>query len=192
MVGSRSGPIRSEASRSAILAATVELLGERGYDHLTIEGIAARAGVGKQTIYRWWPSRGALVAECLLDGTLMPGSLTLPDTGDIRRDLTEWLGAVSALLQTPTGEGLLRSLIAAAAEHAEVGRRLREALTGSESVAGRLDRARGTTSNLRHDTDADAMAETLIGAVIVRALSREPIGAEDAAQLLAVILGPST
>ena len=44
---------------------------ERGYDHLTMEGIAATAGVGKQTVYRWWPSKGAVIAECLLEGKLL-------------------------------------------------------------------------------------------------------------------------
>ncbi|ORB81012.1 TetR/AcrR family transcriptional regulator, partial [Mycobacterium timonense] len=47
---------RSEKSRTAIVTATRELLLERGFDGLTIEAVAARAGVGKQTIYRWWPA----------------------------------------------------------------------------------------------------------------------------------------
>ena len=48
---------RSEKSRVAIVRATRDLLLERGFDKLSIEAVAARAGVGKQTIYRWWPSR---------------------------------------------------------------------------------------------------------------------------------------
>ena len=62
------GRRRSERSHEAILAATQRLLLERGYRELTIEGIAARAGVGKQTIYRWWPSKAALVLEAYLAG----------------------------------------------------------------------------------------------------------------------------
>jgi len=58
---------RSEKSRTAIVTATRELLLERGFDGLTIEAVAARAGVGKQTIYRWWPSRPALVADVMLE-----------------------------------------------------------------------------------------------------------------------------
>ncbi len=68
MALARSGPVRSEAARLAILDAAVALFAERGYDHLTIEGIARRAGVGKQTIYRWWSSKGDVIAEAILEG----------------------------------------------------------------------------------------------------------------------------
>lgn len=186
----RSGPVRSEASRQSILRATADLLSERGYDALTMEGIAARAGVGKQTIYRWWPSKGAVVAECLLEGMLLPSRLSLPNTGDVRRDLADWLGAIFDVLDSGQGEGLMRSLIAVAAENADVGRRLRSALSGSESVSGRLEAGIGSTPNLAPGAPVEELAEALIGAVILRALSREPIRAGDADRLLDAILGP--
>ena len=185
----RSGPVRSEAARQAILDAATLLLAERGYDHLTMEGIAATAGVGKQTIYRWWPSKGAVIAECLLEGKLLAGQLQLPDTGDIRRDLTVWLNEIFTLLETPQGESILRSLIAAAAEYAEVGRRLRDSLSGSESVSGRLLRSIGTVPNLPEGAPVEQLAEALIGAVLLRALSREPIQPGDAERLLDAVLG---
>ena len=75
---------RSESSHRAIVAATQELLVEVGYRELTIEGVAARAGVGKQTIYRWWPSRAALALEAYLGGSdtvLQPP----PDSGKCAR-----------------------------------------------------------------------------------------------------------
>ena len=185
----RSGPVRSEAARQAILRSAADQLAARGYDHLTIEGIAAGAGVGKQTIYRWWPSKGAVVAECLLEGTLLRGELTLPDTGDIRTDLCDWLGRIFGLLQQEEGEGILRALIAAAAEHAEVGQRLRDSLSGSQSLSGRLERAAGTTTNLPPDAPFEEVAEALIGAVLLRALSRAPIGPGDAERLVDAVLG---
>ena len=187
----RSGPVRSEAARLAILDAAAQLLAERGYDHLTMEGIASTAGVGKQTIYRWWPSKGAVVAECLLEGKLLDQRLALPDTGDIRRDLTDWLGEIFTLIESPQGEMILRSLIAAAAEHAEIGRRLRDSLSGSESVSGRLSRAIGTAPNLPEGAPVEQLAEALIGAVLLRALSRAPIQPGDAERLLDAVLGPA-
>ena len=54
---------RSGRAHAAILEATRELIVEVGYDGMSIEGIAGRAGVGKQTIYRWWPSKAALVLD---------------------------------------------------------------------------------------------------------------------------------
>jgi AcrR family transcriptional regulator len=56
---------RSARAHQAILTATTEMLTEVGYGALTIEGIAARAGVGKTTVYRWWPTKGALVIEAI-------------------------------------------------------------------------------------------------------------------------------
>ena len=58
-------PAAARRSRTAILDAALDLVGEVGYAKLTIEGIAARAGVGKQTIYRWWPSKGAVLLRRL-------------------------------------------------------------------------------------------------------------------------------
>ncbi len=58
---------RSERSRRAIYEAALALVAEEGYTRTTIEGIAARAGVGKQTIYRWWPSKSAVLLEAFLD-----------------------------------------------------------------------------------------------------------------------------
>lgn len=185
----RSGPIRSEPARQAVLAAAADLLVERGYDALTIEGIAARAGVGKQTIYRWWRSKGAVIAECLLEGKVLTGRLVVPDTGDVRRDLGGWLAAVFALLDGEHGEALLRSLVAAAAENAEVGRRLRDSLTVSGSVTERLRAAIGTTPNLSPGAPVEEIAEALIGAVIVRALSRDPLRDGDPERLLDAVLG---
>lgn len=58
---------RSERTRSAILAATWELCDTGGYANLTVDAIARRAGVGKQTIYRWWPSKAAVVVDTVLE-----------------------------------------------------------------------------------------------------------------------------
>ncbi|WP_431883149.1 TetR/AcrR family transcriptional regulator [Micromonospora gifhornensis] len=109
---------RNPRSRAAILAATRELLAEAGFRALTIEKIAARAGVGKQTIYRWWPSKGAVVFDALLalsetpegaeSGT--PGTVELPDTGDIDADLRTVLRATVAEFADPAFEAPLRAL----------------------------------------------------------------------------------
>ncbi|MET0133828.1 MAG: TetR/AcrR family transcriptional regulator [Kibdelosporangium sp.] len=104
---------RSEAARHAILTAALDLAGEVGYARLTIEGIAARAGAGKQTIYRWWPSKGAVLFDALLllgesDGSGEP--VELPDTGDLEADLKLVLRATVDELNDPRYSGPMRTL----------------------------------------------------------------------------------
>ncbi|MFE9749446.1 TetR/AcrR family transcriptional regulator [Saccharothrix saharensis] len=102
---------RSERSRVAILTATRELITEVGYAKLTIEAIAARAGVGKQTIYRWWPSKGAVVFDSLLALSESPdGGIELPDTGDVEADLKAVLRATAAEFADPAFEAPIRAL----------------------------------------------------------------------------------
>src|SRR5690349_3684757 len=100
---------RSEKSRTAIVTATRELLLERGFDGLTIEAVAARAGVGKQTIYRWWPTRPALVADVMLeDADKLLASVD--HTDDLSADLVAWVRRLAASLTTERGSAMLRIL----------------------------------------------------------------------------------
>jgi len=187
----RQGPVRSEAARVAILEATARLFQIRGYEHLTMEGIAAEAGVGKQTIYRWWPSRAALVADCLLEGRLFSERFNFPNTGDLRTDLVSWLGNVFGILEEPAGELLWRSLIAAATENEAVGRRLYESLGIGSSLVPRL-RAAVEASDLRADAPVEEIGEALMGALILRALSRLPTQPGSAERLVDAVLGDSS
>jgi AcrR family transcriptional regulator len=107
------GPTRrNEASRRAILAAAFELVQEVGYAKLSIEGIAARAGVGKQTIYRWWPSKGAVLFDAFLMLSEQPdgGEAALPDSGDLEADLKTVLRATIEELNDPRYDEPMRAL----------------------------------------------------------------------------------
>jgi AcrR family transcriptional regulator len=85
------GRRRNDKSHKAILQAALELLEQDGYRALTIEAIAARAGVGKQTIYRWWPSKAAVVLEAFTANAAM--QIPQPDTGSLRQDLQEFFAS---------------------------------------------------------------------------------------------------
>lgn len=182
----RSGPIRSQAARSAILDAAAALFAEQGYDLLTIEGIARRAGVGKQTIYRWWPSKGDVLAEAILERRLLGAQRELPDTGDARADIATWLSDLFTLRASPDGEGLLRSLVAAAAGSSETGRRLRTEILAAP-LMDRLAVAMGGAAGARLEAAADA----LVGGVTLRALSREDFGLDDMRTLVDTVVGPA-
>lgn len=88
----RPGRPRSEDRDRAIESAALDLLVEVGFDSMTIEGIAARAGVGKATVYRRWSGKAALVADAVQHRCLE--HVVAPDTGDVRADLTEVLRAL--------------------------------------------------------------------------------------------------
>lgn len=104
---------RSDRARRAILSATRDLVAEVGYARLSIEGIATAAGVGKQTIYRWWPSKAAVVFDTILeDSSQEEGSVTLPDTGDLESDLRIVLRGTVAALTDPANDRLQRAITA--------------------------------------------------------------------------------
>lgn len=187
MAEGRRGAPRSETARRAILDATTRLFASRGYDHLTIEGIAAEAGVGKQTIYRWWPSKGALVLECLLEGLLLPGAFDPPDTGDVRADLTTWLDRLLHFVDRPDNATLATSLVAAAAENEGVGRHLDEALGASSVLTARLQAA-VDAGDLRPDAPLQQVGDTLVGAVVLHILRRAPASPHQARLLLDAVL----
>jgi AcrR family transcriptional regulator len=157
---------RSEKSRTAIVTATRELLLERGFDGLTIEAVAARAGVGKQTIYRWWPSRPALVADVMLeDADKILASVD--HTDDLAADLVAWVRKLTATLTTERGSAMLRTLTVACMEHAETAVKLRAgfSLPLHDSVRTRL-----LSAGIDADT-AESAADAIVGGVVYPILS---------------------
>ncbi|MBD0695687.1 TetR/AcrR family transcriptional regulator [Streptomyces sp. CBMA123] len=181
---------RSERSRSAVLAATTELVAEVGYGKLTIEAIAARAGVGKQTIYRWWPSKGAVVFDAFLAVNQREGGLALPDTGDLAADLRAVLRPTSDELTDPGADRTYRAIIAEIlndpALHAEYRTRLLDPLL--EITRDRLRAAR-ETGQLAPDADLDLAVELVYGPLYYRWQYRlGPLTHEHADQLVDAVL----
>src|ERR1700722_19466632 len=87
---------RNEQARIAVLHAADDLLAERGFAGLTIEGIAGRAGVAKQTIYRWWPSKVEVLLDTLIEDSQQ--SLAVPETGSAIEDARQYLRRPARLL----------------------------------------------------------------------------------------------
>jgi AcrR family transcriptional regulator len=120
----RVGRPRSEAARQAILAAAFELAADHRAGGLTMEAIADRAGVSKETLYRWWRSK----AEVLLEALAERGEreIPVPDTGDLARDLRTFMRATARALE-PRMRRVLRALAAQAAGDPAAGERIRDA-----------------------------------------------------------------
>lgn len=189
MAHPHSGPVRSEAAHAAILKAASDMLHEVGYDKMTIEGIAARAGVGKQTIYRWWPSRSAIVAEALIEGVILPDQLLVPDSGDIRADLRAWLRDVASVIEDETRAETVRSIITAATHNPDIADHLRDIVIPASALEDRLDRSRGETPNLRPDTPMHMIADMILGTIVVRILGHQRLDERAIDELLTATLG---
>lgn len=163
------GRRRNEAARQAILDAAVELV-LRQESALTVDAIAARAGVGKQTIYRWWPSKYAIVLEAMV--TLARAVVPMPDTGTLAGDLTEFLRATFAGAREPRTAAVLRMLMAEAQRDPKAAGVMRD-FTESRRAALRevveRGRARGETAP---DADLDLLVEQVFGVLWYRNLVR--------------------
>ncbi|MCV7194332.1 TetR/AcrR family transcriptional regulator [Mycolicibacterium brumae] len=165
---------RNECARNAILDATVSLIGEVGYANVSIEAIARRAGVGKQTIYRWWPSKGAVVLDAATR-SLDPVVL-LPDTGDFLDDVRAQLkGIVERIADTGFGAAY-RGVIAAGQSDdtllEAVFDRIIEPNVGA--FVARAARARDR-DEIRADADVETLADVLYGFVEFRLLHALPV-----------------
>ncbi|MFE9479257.1 TetR/AcrR family transcriptional regulator [Streptomyces spororaveus] len=109
--GETGGPRR----RTEIFAATLDMLGSAGFDSLTIEGVAQRAGVNKTTIYRWWPSKSELLRDALLHSHLL--RFEPADTGSLRGDLTALAGQIQELLDDEHRRTVVEAALVGAVRH---------------------------------------------------------------------------
>lgn len=111
------GRPRSEASKIAILDATIELLEESGYSTLTIEAIASHAGVGKATIYRWWTNKSFLVLDAFLMST--ETHLYFVEKTSIRENFRQQLHTLANVLNGTLGRTMV-ALVAESGEDSEI------------------------------------------------------------------------
>ena len=186
----RSGRKRSEQSRLAILTAAYELAGEIGYARLTVEGIAARAGTGKQTIYRWWPSKADVVLDAL--ATKADLHIPIPDEGSYAADLRAFLLASFALGGQSTLIGILRALMAEAQIDPEFWQRFREGfLQRRRDALGVITGRAAARGDLPPGVSHGTVADIVFGVVWYRVLAtRELPGSTLAGELVAALAGP--
>ncbi len=159
------GRPRDACAEKKILDATLELLADAGFAGLTVDGVAARAGVGRATIYRRWRSKGALV---LAASACLVGDVPGTDTGTLRGDLLALTsGLVEHLRATPMG-CLLPALAAEARGNPELAEIVSQFADDRRAhVRAVLRRARDR-GELRAGTDLDVLIDVLVGPAFYR------------------------
>jgi AcrR family transcriptional regulator len=161
------GRPRSPETHRAILRAALEVLADAGWSGFTMQGVAARAGVGKAAIYRRWESREAVVAAAV-EG--MVSEIGLADTGSIRGDLLELMCRAVRLYGGEAGR-LMPGLVSAMAQHEEVATAVRKVFLAPRRAALREVLERGVArGELRADIDRDLALDFLGGPLFYRLL----------------------
>lgn len=158
------GRPRSEEAHQAILDATLELLGEVGFSALTVEGVASRAGVGKATIYRRWPSKLPLVVEAF--GGLP--ALEDVDTGSVERDLKTMLRSYLDLFYRTPLAAVLPSLAGERAHNEELSSRFDPVMKGRRQPLVRVLQRGVARGELPADLDLELAADLVVGPIAVR------------------------
>ncbi|MEO1064662.1 MAG: TetR/AcrR family transcriptional regulator [Actinomycetota bacterium] len=177
------GRKRDEDARQRILDAAFELVGANEPGSVAINDIAEAAGVAKQTIYRWWPSRTAVILDALVDGTMK--ATPFRETDDLRSDFDAHLRTVIRLFNSPTG-GLIRELLAESQSDDGIAAEFRERFWGPRRELSRARLERGIEHGwIRPDVDAEVALDVVYGALWLRLMVRHaPMRPADATAIL--------
>ena len=158
---------RVERSRRVILEAVLEELGAVGYGALTIEAVAARAGVGKSTIYRHWAGKLSLVEDAF---RTLKAQVLVPESGTLRERVIGILQQVAGLVEESTYSACMPALIDAAERDPQV--REFHCRFSSERRAVLVDVLREAVDSgeLPAHVDAELLADALVGPIVLRRL----------------------
>lgn len=162
------GRPRSPETREKILKAAYEMLNEVGFMDLTIEGVAAKARVGKPTIYRRWKTKSALAMDAFLEA--VTPEIAFPDTGIAKEDFREQMQKIVKLMNSPRGE-VLANVIGCGQADAELITAFRENwLTPRREDAKRIFQRGVERGELRKDIDAEVAIDALYSPLFYRLL----------------------
>jgi AcrR family transcriptional regulator len=169
------------------LADQLRFAAEVGYDAVTMDGIAARAGVGKAALYRRWTSKEALVVEAL--GQLV-ATMSVPDTGTLADDVRLVMRTHLGMYADPATGLLLSGIVAAMARSRAIARAVRSGFVATRHDALRAALARGVArGELRDDVDLDLVIEMLNAPLFYRyLLSGGPVDERLVAEVTASVL----
>jgi len=180
------GRPRSAEAHAAILAATLHLLIEQGFNGLTMEAVAARAGVGKATVYRRWPSKVPLVVEALRAAG--EERVAVPASGSVEADLHQLLTDLIRAVSGP--DSVLRPLVTEAWREPQLGEAFRQELVQHRRSVVRDVLEQGQRrGELRGDLDLETAVDAVVAVVYYRLLvSGAPLGTDVARCLVDQLL----
>lgn len=160
---------------------------EVGFDRMSIEGVAARAGVGKTTIYRWWESRGVLAVEAFL--TMVEPVIAFHHTGSARKDMIAQMHALATLYRGPTGRFVREMIGSSQSDSAMRGAFYDLFLTPRREAARAVFQRGQTTGEFRSDADADVAIDALYSPLYYRLLASDgPIGEAEVTQIATLVM----
>jgi AcrR family transcriptional regulator len=182
------GRPRSEASRGAIIAAANELLRTVGLHRMSIEAVAEASGVGKTTIYRWWPSKGTLALDAYLED--MRAKVVVPDTGDGGEDLRRHARAVIEFYAGKEGR-IFAQFMAEAQSDPGLAEAFRERFLSQRRAAVQTIWKRGVArGDFRDDVDTDVAMDMIFAPIVYRLLAgHAPLARSLAENLVNAALG---
>ncbi|WP_052359986.1 TetR/AcrR family transcriptional regulator [Solidesulfovibrio alcoholivorans] len=164
------GRPRSDAARSAVLEAAYGLLEEAGFSRLTMEGIAARAGVGKATLYRWWPGKGAVAMEAFL--AVVSPKIAFPHTVSAVADITAQMLRLAAAYRGTIGK-IVCEMIALGQADPEIRAAFLDGYMFPRRDAAKEALRRGIASGeIRADADLELAVDALYAPIFHRMLLR--------------------
>ncbi len=183
----RAGRPRSERARLAVLEACADLLIEGGLGAASIEAIAARAGVSKVTIYKWWPSRGSVAVDAFFHRYRQ--TIDFPDTGDLAADLTGQIRLLITAFQGRAGS-IMAELIGQAQSDPALAETLRSRwLEPRRDASTAVLRRAVERSEIRDDTDIAVVLDQLYAPLYYRlTMQHEPLTADLADKLVHTLL----
>ncbi|MEP6625778.1 MAG: TetR/AcrR family transcriptional regulator [Acidimicrobiia bacterium] len=183
----RAGRPRSAACDAAILDAAAELLGEVGYDALSIEGVAARAGVGKTTIYRRYPTKVELVIAA--SEHMGAGVPPFVERADIRADLLAIAQAYVRMLTATDVGRAVPMMIVAKTQNPELARAHDAFVASRRAVSIGVIRRAIERGELPVDVDPELISDLLTGPIMLRVLvTGAPVTSQYLEQLVDSIL----
>lgn len=164
------GRPRSERARQAILQAAGDLLARDGFANVTVDAIAAHAGVSKATIYRWWSNKAAVVTDSFLE--LTASRIEFRPTGSVREDVRLQMRRLAQMLSSSSGR-VVAALIGAGQDDADVARAfLDHWIAVRRRETRRVIELGITQGELRPDIDIEVAMDALYGPIYYRLMVR--------------------